>query len=317
MLLSSALYNGPAWALRPVSFSREYENLEKLTQLGSDLSQTSYDANVSIEESGYPAPIASMLKKLLAYGFADALLQACKLLSSCSARPEFGYYALTREIDRGLLDYERRLADSSAALDPFAAEGLENIARRAMAISNKEMVMCVKLDKLRWLLLNNPPRNLMLNYKVATVEELLKIVDIQHAFTLARYTEPFRWGSINNALYETLTPEDFESRPLRIIIFREVPPRAADYFKKKLPFSNDKVAGVLSDYPVPPSWENRVPRVRALSRALHYIREVDFYSEITKFLILNTAKGDRPFGKTFADVLSDNISEDQFLNRMH
>lgn len=216
-------------------------------------------------------------------------------------------------LDRSILALEQELARSTMLRDPFTSQGLRDIVNQAIELSGKRSGVFVKTEVLVSMLRRNPPRQLMREWAVEDLNELLKKMDPRAIFSLGRYMEDEEWTKRNYALYERLKPEDFEERPVYVVVFDTLSSKGMEYFQGKLPFSNDKIAGTLTGLPVPPSPENRVPRLRALSRALHYLHELDFYSTIVRTHLPGAWDGEQFIGEILSNVLSEEFGIDQFF----
>jgi broad specificity phosphatase PhoE len=128
----------------------------------------------------------------------------------------------------------------------------------------------------------------MAKYGVRDLPSLFSVLGIRTAFTLARFIEDATWQqkiySTYSLMFDREFEENFEEREIKIIVLDSAPGEIMEHLRKKSPFSNDKMAGVLIGSPEALlSDHNRAPALRALTRALHYLHEIDFYSRITGF----------------------------------
>ncbi|MBI4982113.1 MAG: hypothetical protein HZC15_03070 [Candidatus Omnitrophica bacterium] len=291
-----------------------YRAFRAISQVYSKLSSTTEDKNISLKANVSFYGLAEYIPfELIAYVLVDMLLKTKKYAGSIISK-KAAANQIDLKLDELLLTGESELAKSEMLSDPFTQQGLEKIAEFALSVSGNKTGMFLKEKKLLQLLEINPPKKLISVYRAGTLEGLLKIVDIQTAFTLARYVEPRKWLRTNiNSCVRILSGQDFEERPIRVVIFKELPDCLVSYFKNKLPFSNDKLAGVLCGFPVVDLEENKIPRLRAISRAFHYIHEISFYSDVISHRILNRVYDGADFGQAVGNIFENYVDLAMFF----
>ena len=284
---------------------------EKLRDIYSWLSSKGIDADVPMSFFEEETELAADMGRYLQYGFVDMLLRTRKFVIEHIAGSEISMSRLTKIIDELVLEYESGFNRALPSIE--TTDGLKQMAAFAMDISNVKKGIFVTDEKLRFLLERNPPYELMKYHGVRDLEELLKIMGVRETFSMARYVEADGWTQTNIQNISRLRDVDFEERDIDIMIFNNLPDKAVQFFKKKLPFSDDKIAGTLTGYADPADKDNRVPYLRALTRALHYLFELHFYTKIIEDRIHDRVEDGRSIGETVSDALSDNIDINQFF----
>jgi len=139
----------------------------------------------------------------------------------------------------------------------------------------------LRKEKAKELLIKEPPAKILqvLGYK--QIEDLLVREDLLEVFTALRFLEERDW--LNNVFfkqYNGLTPADFEERPVE---FRPLPQKwaeAAEKFvgKKYHNISHLKELGVIFAIPVFLGISGET--LRALSLIVHYLYEIEYYSDL-------------------------------------
>ncbi len=173
----------------------------------------------------------------------------------------------------------------------------------------KATVDKVGIDKNCWVLRKpvakeflrkTPPKKIMEKLGYRSVDSMLKNENLFEIYGALRFAEDSEWLNKFNEQYASLTPSDFESRDIEIIIMPHE--RWADISesfirKKKHNITHLKELGVVLMLPVK---VERLPGMAIWSGSLlfHYINEIRLYSAFFK---LKQVQPD--FGKIFVDTL--------------
>lgn len=145
-----------------------------------------------------------------------------------------------------------------------------------------------------------PPKNIMKQLGYRSVDSMLKQENLNEIYGALRFAEDGDWLEKFNEKYETLTPSDFETREIEILVMPHE--RWADICesfieKKKHNITHLKEMGVVLMLPVK---ANHLPGMATWSGSLlfHYINEIRLYSAFFK---LKQVQPD--FGKIFVETL--------------
>ncbi len=144
------------------------------------------------------------------------------------------------------------------------------------------------------LLKKQPPKQLMkaLNYR--SLDSMLKHESIGELMTLARYIESPSWNDAMTRSYHTLTPADFESRPIEVIYYDRVAmiePLIATHHRHKLVL-HSKEMGLVAIAPTKELVINCYT-LRTVSLLLHYISEITMMSSLLKYRHADKSYGQR------------------------
>ncbi|MFC1667862.1 hypothetical protein ACFL1T_00580 [Chlamydiota bacterium] len=287
------------------TFLERKQVIARIREIYSVLSESVGAANIPANAYDYFGSTIFIPDRLLSYTLIDILLKTREFITSFANGLPASFKTLARKIDGLLLEYESRLSDSIWFSDTESVEGLENIAEGAFEMVGRRVGFFVKYEKLEWMLRLTPPRELMKEYRAESIDALLKRIDVVSIFMLARCLEGSEWHDKIISLYSLLEIQDFEERPITVLIFHRLPKRAMSYFEKKLPFSNDKITGSLTGFPIKSSSVNQVPRLRALSKALHYIHEILFYSDVIRSRVLNNVDDFKSLDVSFKESMGE------------
>lgn len=168
---------------------------------------------------------------------------------------------------------------------------------RKVKVPNQAWV--IKKARAREFLKATPPTKIMKFLGYSSIDSLLKRENISEIFGVLRFGETARWLNSFNRHYQALTPADFESRPVEVLM---LPPRwlslCADFVKaKKHNLTHSKEMGVIVMLPLKP---NQLSALALWDLALlfHYTNEVRLYSAFFK---LNQVRPD--FGQMVAETI--------------
>lgn len=139
-----------------------------------------------------------------------------------------------------------------------------------------------------------PPKGLMKLLGHRSVDSLLKHENIDELYAALRFSESDRWLSAYNELLITVTPSDFESREISLIVLNadKYAVAAERFLRERLhPIVHAKEMGVIGFVPVP-AGRMRGLVLTSLALILHYIHEIRVYSAFFKLKQVQPDFGD-------------------------
>lgn len=164
----------------------------------------------------------------------------------------------------------------------------------------------VKEERLRDFLVLNPPKNILSALGYKDVSEMLGKEDLYEIFAALRFVENEKWlNQIFFHPYNDLRPDNFEKREIKVAVLSEKWAKIGEkYVGKKLHnISHLKELGFIFVLPV--RKEQFVGQsLETFSLILHYLHEVDFYSELFK-----KYSGEQDFGHSIVKLLSGAIAD--------
>lgn len=195
------------------------------------------------------------------------------------------------------------------------SELIPKIKAAADAVDVPRDCWVLKKSVAKRFLKETPPPNMMdlLGYK--SIDSMIKNENIMELFGALRFSEGGDWLNEFNDKYKTLTPSDFESRQVEVVI---MPERWADMcegfiHKKKHNITHSKEMGVIIMLPVKLDHLDGIT-LWATSLLFHYINEVRLYSSFFK---MQQVKSD--FGDIFVNTLLADPSDAAVMagNKVH
>lgn len=162
----------------------------------------------------------------------------------------------------------------------------------------------LKHEKARAFLRAVPPVNILKALKYETVDDMLKNEDLEEVYSALRFLEDPVWqNEVFFRQYETLTPDDFEEREIRMRALSEKWAPVAERFvaKKYHNVSHLKELGVIFVIPVFLGISGETLRLLAL--LLHYFHEVAFYADAFR----ERAKDAKTFSKGLVSMLRGDV----------
>ena len=182
---------------------------------------------------------------------------------------------------------------------------VKNLAGERKGFFIKHNVFIAALKK-------HPPYTIMTALGYATVDELLAKENILELAAALRFLEGGEWlNTIFFDGYATLTPDDFEERPIEIVALGEKWRALAQSFVKKKyhNISHLKELGVI--FIIPALLDAPGELLRTLSLLAHYVYEIDFYSK----LFFKNAKNRETFFKNFSSLLRGDEPDNEARTR--
>ncbi len=231
----------------------------------------------------------------------SALHSALKLSESAGAKEI--YHALLRRVESD----NRRLSDLLHVSSLNSPEENKHLADLALHLSNPPAGFFLKIEKARALLLKNPPLRVLAYLNYPDVDSALQKEDIFELFSALRFLEDREWlNKVFFREYSTLTPDDFEERPIRLLPLSEKWRNASAEFvaKKWHNLSHLKELGVLFILPFSANAPGEL--LRAFSLLLHYLEEIPFYSNIFR----NLASDPSSFAENLTSLLRGDVIDE-------
>lgn len=150
------------------------------------------------------------------------------------------------------------------------------------------------------LLSTMPPEKLMTHLGYRSIDSMLKHEPIDEVYTAIRFSEGPEWLNKFDEIFKTVTPSDFETRDISIVIMDhdKYVDLAEHFVKKKLHnITHTKEMGVIV---VVPMREDRMKGItlKSLPLMFHYINEIRLYSAFFKLKQVN-----KNFGETVVETL--------------
>lgn len=148
-----------------------------------------------------------------------------------------------------------------------------------------------------------PPQNIMKRLNYRSVDSMLKRENLAEIYGALRFAETPDWLNAFDATYKKLTPSDFETRQIEIIIMpRERWGDIAEHFiqKKRHNITHLKELGVILMLPVK---ADHLPGITiwAMSLLFHYTNEIRLYSSFFKLQQVKKNFGDIVVSTLIAD----------------
>lgn len=158
----------------------------------------------------------------------------------------------------------------------------------------------LKRSVAKQLLKKMPPKKLMKHLGYRSVDSLLKNEPIDELYTALRFSEGPEWLTDYDKLFSSVTPSDFETRDISIVIMdHEKYVDLAEHFveKKRHNVTHTKEMGTIV---VVPMRADRMKGItlKTLPLLFHYINEIRLYSAFFKLKQVN-----HNFGETVVQTL--------------
>lgn len=197
--------------------------------------------------------------------------------------------------------HDEHLARAIGGTDPSdLGEMIPLIVKAAEAAPLPKDGWFLKVEKARDMLAAHPPVSVMERLGYHLVSQMLEHEDIYELFLSLRFAEDAAWLNEFDALYHTLSADDFEPRRIRVVPFaRSKWGDIAEHFitKKRHNITHSKEMGAIA---IMPMTEDRMTGItlKIMPLLFHYFNEIRLYSSFFK---LNATKHN--FGQIVADTL--------------
>lgn len=167
-----------------------------------------------------------------------------------------------------------------------------------MKINKKVWVL--KRSVAKDLLRKMPPKKLMKHLGYTSIDAMLSGENIDEIYVALRFSEGEDWLNKYNELFKTISPSDFETRDISIVVMDhdKYVDLAEKFTKKKLHnVTHTKEMGIIVVLPMRQSHMKGIT-LKTLPLLFHYINEVRLYSAFFKLKQVN-----KNFGKTVVETL--------------
>lgn len=205
-------------------------------------------------------------------------------------------YVLKKD-DRELFDYFNR----PTFIRP---ESYQKLIETALELVEQKEGFFLKREKAVAMLEATPPRNILSGLGYRDVAELIEKENLYEVFAALRFIESRNW--MNKKFlpqYKQLTPGDFETRKIEVIVLsNKWVDLARDFMHKKYHnLSHLKEMGVV--FIIPMDETGAGATLRLFSLLLHYLHEVPFYSKLIERYAREDNFTDRVISLLRGDVL--------------
>ncbi|MEO7617503.1 MAG: hypothetical protein ABIS59_01530 [Candidatus Saccharibacteria bacterium] len=172
----------------------------------------------------------------------------------------------------------------------------------------------IKEDKAREMLKRTPPTAIMERLGYHLVSQLLEHEDIYELYLALRFVQDPDWLNAFDALYDDLTPEDFEPRSIKVVPFAlEKWGDIAEHFiaKKRHNITHSKEMGAIAVMPLTQACMDGIC-LKIMPLLFHYFNEIRLYSAF--FQLMKTKKN---FGHIVAETLIAEIPSLKLVEHGH
>lgn len=212
------------------------------------------------------------------------------------ASPKSFHQALVDQLVEHNRLLEKRVGIKAGDSPP---EMLRKILASYRSVQLPRQAWVLKPARAREFLKAQPPAKIMSFLGHKSVDALLRNENLAEIYGALRFGETARWLNQFNRQYARLTPADFESRPIEVLI---LPPRwqplCSSFIRaKKHNLTHSKEMGVIVMLPVRPG-RLAALTLWALALLFHYTNEIRLYSTFFK---LHQVRAD--FGQMVAETL--------------
>lgn len=213
------------------------------------------------------------------------------------------YHALTAKVK----EHDEHLAKSIGGNNHMKVSELLPLMKQAAdKVKTPRAAWVLKKSVAKEMLRAMPPKNVMKLLGHRSVDSMLKRENLAEIYGALRFAETPEWLNAFNATYKKLTPSDFETRQIEIVIMpHDRWGDIAEHFiaKKRHNITHLKELGVILMLPVK---ADKLPGITiwAMSLLFHYTNEIRLYSSFFK---LQQVK------KNFGEIVVDTLIADPDL----
>jgi len=213
--------------------------------------------------------------------------------------------SIIRSIEEFLFREDARLFELLGKPDLAQADSIERIINKVHEATGDNLAgTFLKKNRAKEMISSTPPQNIIKLLGYSGVDELLSREPIEEIFAAMRFVETREWmNTVFLKEYEKLTSQDFEERPIALIVLNQKWLSVAQEFlhKKHHNVSHLKELGIVFIIPIPLN----VPgdTLRMFSLVLHYLYEVPFYAR----LIERYAKDSSTFAQNFISFIRGDV----------
>lgn len=218
-------------------------------------------------------------------------------LNPATSTGEEVYQGLFNRVEQ---DIERLTKIIGAKPGATIRELVPLMIKAANSVKFNRTVFVLKREKAKEFLRQMPPKVLMEKLGYDDVNAMIEGEDFDEIYTALRFSEGPEWLNKYNELFETITPDDYEERDLRILEMDhdKYVELASHFVEKKLHnVTHTKEMGIIVVTPMHAT-SMRGLVLKTLPLLFHYMNEVKLYSTFFKL------KSVKPhFGKTVVTTL--------------
>lgn len=212
------------------------------------------------------------------------------------------YYTLLGKLKQ----HDEHLAMHIGASDSTDPKSVLPKIKRTLDKSNlPKSVWVIKKSVVKRLIHAMPPEKLMKHLGYNSVESMTKRENVLEVAGALRFAESPAWLKKFNKAYKSLTPSDFETRDIEVLVLdkQRYGSLLDNYLHhKQYSLTHMKELGVV--LLLPPRPEKVIGFTMAtMAAALHYIQEIRLYSAFFK---LQQVQPD--FGRTVASILNEDVN---------
>jgi hypothetical protein len=199
-------------------------------------------------------------------------------------------------------EHDHHLAKAIGGKDPEDVnEMVPLVVKKVAEVDMPRDCWVIKKSVAKEFLRSMPPKNIMKRLGYRSVDSMLKKENLSEVYGALRFAEDGDWLNKFNEQYEKLTPSDFETREIELVIMpKDRWGDIAEHFVQKKRHLNThlKEMGVVL---ILPAKEDKMPGIttKVFSLTFHYYNEIRLYSSFFK---LKQVQPD--FGKVFVETLT-------------
>jgi len=211
--------------------------------------------------------------------------------------------ALIKRVQDHDADLKRAIGGDESVTD------FKKIVEKANEIARVKTGFFVKKEKLTQFLYNEPPQKVMEFLGYDNPMDMVQKEDLFEIMSALRFIEGNEW--LNERFfkqYATLTPHDFEERPIEIRVLSEKWGRYARDFVKKKWHNVSHLKEFGSIFVIPVSLDIPGETLRTFSLVFHYTHEIPFYSDIIRSL----TKDPESFSRNLISLLRGDVLDKKF-----
>lgn len=179
----------------------------------------------------------------------------------------------------------KRVAQIIGGTDPDdVTEMVPLMVKAVQELNISRECWALKRSVAKRLLKTMPPKNLMKHLGYRSVDSMLKHENIDEVYTALRFSEGPEWLNKYDELFKTVTPSDFETREISIVVMNhDKYVDLAEHFVEKK-FHNITHTKEMGTIVVVPMRVDRMKGItlKSLPLLFHYINEVRLYSAFFK-----------------------------------
>lgn len=180
---------------------------------------------------------------------------------------------------------DKRLARQIGGTDIYNVRHMiPHIVKAAKSVKTNWSCWALKRSVAKELLRKMPPKSLMKHLGYRSVDSMLKNEPIDELYTALRFSEGEQWLNQYNELFKTVTPSDFETRDINLVVMNhDKYVDLAEHFvqKKRHNITHTKEMGTIVVVPMHAETMKGIT-LKSLPLIFHYLNEVRLYSAFFK-----------------------------------